>query len=158
MNWYELVKRYVWDDNTTPFLIGVGKLNSSQARKELFVYVLFLGILFAIVTIHFLAEAGKQPDLLAFGKAIYALSVFGGAVAFGVTKHPKIALYCASAPVVVLIEIIGNGSYPDLGTIDRYLIIGLTCVWLYYAMRAVAISRALPHMPDAGDGRSTHTD
>lgn len=157
MNWYELVKRYVWDDNATPFLIGVSKLNAYQARKELFVYVLFLGNLFAIISIYILAEAGKRPDFLAIVKAIYALSVLGGAVAFGVTKHPKFALFCASAPVVVLIEISGFGSYPDLGTIDRYLIIGLTCVWLFYAIREIAISRALPHMPDAGDDRSTHT-
>ena len=114
-------------------------------------------MLVVIVPVHVRAGAGKQTEFLSFGQASYARSVLGGAVAFGVTKNPKIALYCASAPVIVLIDIIAYDSYPDLGTIDRYLIIGLTCVWSYYALRAVAISRALPHMPDAGDDRPPHT-
>ena len=42
-NWEKWTKRYVWDSDKTPFFVPIEKLTKLQARKELFLYSVFVG-------------------------------------------------------------------------------------------------------------------
>ena len=100
LDWEKMFKRYVFDDVRTPYFTRAERLTQTQARYELFVYTIFLGMLFAVLSV-----ASLSPDLPhrgAPGVSAYALSVVLAAVAFGVARHPWAAAYCASAPLAAL--------------------------------------------------------
>lgn len=120
-----------------------------QARNELFVYTLFLASVFAVVTVVSAAGTSVRGPLISFGMAAYAFSIFCGAVFLGLTKHPRAALYCATAPVVAFLSIISNEVRPDLATVDKYVLLVVTLLWAGYAVRVVAIAKAFPRMPGA---------
>lgn len=162
MGWYESVKKYLWNDSTTPYFIRVDALNRHQARKEIFVYVLFLAVLFAFVAVAALAgmpfrqEApavgNPLPDLQRheplLGAALYAFLIVGGAVYVGVNKHPLAAMLCATAPVAAFLTIFLGDLHPNLGRLDKILLLVLCVAWGWYALRVVAITRVFPHMPE----------
>ncbi len=60
MDWESLFKRYVWDDNKTPYLVPVAKLNRRQANSEIMIYTLFLGVLFGVVAVTSLSSSAPQ--------------------------------------------------------------------------------------------------
>ena len=47
--WEKLVKRYVWNDERTPYFTRVAKLSRRQAHYELFGYAIFTGVVFAVL-------------------------------------------------------------------------------------------------------------
>ena len=51
MGWYEYVRKYVWDDEKTPYFTGVAKLSRTQADKEIFAYAVLAGFLFAFLAV-----------------------------------------------------------------------------------------------------------
>ncbi len=161
MNWYDQVRKYVWNDITTPYFISVSKLTRLQAQKELFVYTLFLAILFGILAVASIAgirlEGGdhfsgggligppreqQSPEV-----ALYAFSVFCGALLLGITKHPLPALYCGTAPVAGFLYVLSGGFRPDMAGRDKILLIVFTLLWAWYALRVHAIAKAYPEMP-----------
>ena len=146
MSWDKYIKRYVWDDNKTPYFVAVPKLNRTQADHELFAYTLFIALLFAAISIISLSEAaphGKSP-----GVALYCLSVFCTAVLFGVTRHVHAAHYLALAPLASLGYFFFVGFPPGLATIDELLLVCVSLAFLRYSMRVVAIAKAYPDMPE----------
>jgi len=48
-DWEKLVKRYVWNDERTPYFTRVANLSRRQAHYELFGYALFAGILSGVL-------------------------------------------------------------------------------------------------------------
>ena len=84
MDWHSYIKKYVWDDNKTPYFVPVKKLTKSQADHELFAYTFFIALLFAILSIISLTE--NAPHGKSTTVALYAVSVSCSAVLFGVTK------------------------------------------------------------------------
>ena len=146
MDWYKYIKKYVWDDNKTPYLVPVGKLNRSQADHEVFAYVVFIAILFTVLAVVFLS--GNTPYGKSYGAAFYAFSVAVGAILFGVTKDIHTAVYCGIAPLAALFFFFINGFHPNLGLIDKCVLIAFTLLWLRYSIRVVAIAKAYPDMPD----------
>ena len=147
MSWDKYIKRYVWDDNKTPYFVAVPKLNRNQADYELFAYTLFIALLFAAISIISLSEAA--PNGKSHGVALYCLSVFCTAVLFGVTRHVHAAYYLALAPLASLAYFFFVGFPPGLATIDELLLVCVSLAFLRYSVRVVAIAKAYPDMPGA---------
>jgi hypothetical protein len=146
LDWVGLFKRYVGDDIKTPYFVGVGRLTRVQARNELFVYTLFLGVLFGVIGV-----ASLSPDLPhgnALGVSLYAFLVAGAAIVFGFSKHPTAAAVCASAPVGALIYFVLFGFHPNAATGDKILQVTIAVLMLRYSWRVLQIARAYPTMPD----------
>ncbi len=145
------IKRYVWDDNKTPYFVAVPKMNRNQADHELFAYTLFIALLFAAISIISLSEAA--PHGKSHGVALYCLSVSCTAVLFGVTRHVHAAYYLALAPLASLAYFFFVGFPPGLATIDELLLVCVALAFLRYSLRVVAIAKTYPDMPrDAPDG------
>ena len=148
MQWDQFVKKYIWDDERTPYLASVRTLSRRQADYEIFAYAIFLGVLFGVFALASVLDATPDGGEV----AVYAWSVILAAVALSLTKHLYAAVYCATAPVAALLYFYVFGFHPNLVDIDHALLTGFGVLWLVYAWRVVAIARAYPDMPEAGEG------
>jgi hypothetical protein len=151
MSWENFVKRYIWDDDRTPYFIGVGKITRRQVDYEIYVYTVFLGVLFAVIAVA--ALAGGLPQGRSEAVALYGLTMVCSAILFGATKHVWAALYCGAAPVAVLFDLFTGGFPPKLGAIDRLVLILFALVWLRYSMRIVGLAKAYPGLPEGSAPR-----
>ena len=147
-SWQEFVKKYVWNESTTPYYVRAERMNRVQAQKEYFLYSFFLVIFFAVFTLFSLANPRIQEDYASISTAFHAFSLFCCAFVLGATKHPYAALYCMTAPIAVFLHIIGDRMAPDLETVEKVILSAFTLLWLRYAFRVLAIARAYPTMPD----------
>ena len=147
MNWFNLVKKYVWDDNRTPFFVPVGKLTQYQAENEAFLYTLFMGILFGFFTIFSAADVKAHGNLQSLTMALYTFSVLCSAIYFRATMRPGAARYGVPAPAAVFLIVYTNELAPDFALVDQFLIFGFCVAWWRYNLRIVAIARAYPEMP-----------
>ena len=139
-NWERWIKRYVWDDERTPYLVSPERMTRRQADYEIFAYAVFLSFLFFILA---LASASSSPVTL------YTLSVLAGAVILGFTKHASAAAYCATAPIAAALYLV-LGGFPDrLGMLDYAVIITLIVLWAAYGFRVISIAKAYQQMPSA---------
>jgi hypothetical protein len=145
LDWEKLFKRYVFDDVKTPYFVAAGRLTQTQARYELFIYTLFMGVLFGVVGVASIST--ELPHRGAIGVPVYALSVVWAAVLFGFTRHAWAAAYCASAPVAALLYFALFGFHPNLGPWDKTLLVVVVLAWLRYSWRVLMIVRAYPAMP-----------
>ena len=148
MDWYAYIKRYVWDDNKTPYFVPVARLKRSQADYELFSFTFFMGLLFAIVSIISLTENAVYGKSLTV--AVYAFTVSCAALLFGVTRHVYAVYYLATAPLAalaVMATVILGDLAPDLAAIDKVVIIVINLAVLRYSLRVLAIAKAYRHMP-----------
>ena len=145
LDWYKFVRRYFWDDETTPYLVPVAKLHRGQARHELFAYVLFVSILYGAVML--LTMGGSSPYADSFGASLYSFIVVCSALTFGVTRHHFAACACVLAPAGALVFSLSFDVHPDLGAWDRVLLVGFSLVWLRYSMRLMHIAKRYPEMP-----------
>ena len=150
MSWDKFVKKYVWDDTKTPYFVRVAKLTKVQAGYELFSYSLFLGILFAVISVVSLSDQAPQGRSEAV--SIYGFCVVCGAIVLSTTKSSAAALVCASAPLAALLYFWLVGFPPGLGTIDKWVLVGAALGILGYSLRVVAMAKAYPNMPDAIEG------
>ena len=145
LDWYKFVRRYFWDDETTPYLVPVAKLHRGQARHEIFAYVLFVSILYGAIML--LTMGGNSPYANSFGASLYSFVVVCSALTFGVTRHHFAACACVLAPAGALVFSLSFDVHPDLGAWDRVLLVGFSLVWLRYSMRLMHIARRYPEMP-----------
>ncbi|MCL4767036.1 MAG: hypothetical protein KJZ80_12425 [Hyphomicrobiaceae bacterium] len=145
LDWEKLFKRYVLDDERTPYFVAPSRMTRVQARHELFLYSLFTGILFAAVGIASLSS--ELPHKGALAVPLYALSMVWSAIALGITRSALAAAWCASAPVGVLVYFVLFGFHPNLGPWDKVLLFGFVVLWLRYGWRVLAIVRAHPDRP-----------
>jgi hypothetical protein len=139
LDWEKLFKRYVWDDDRTPYFTRVRNLSRTQAQYELFGYALFMGVLFGV-----LAVVTMSPKLPHGGAAVvplYAFTVCCAAVMLGVTRHPWAALWCAGAPLAALAYFAVWGFHPNLDFGDKVLLVAVAIAWLAYSRRVVAVTR-----------------
>jgi hypothetical protein len=146
MDWEKHFKKYVWDDDKTPYFTPVLELDRRQASNEIYVYALFIGTLFSVVAL--LANTGGLPHGRSFGVALYAFSVVCAAIVLGFTKHPVPAWYCGLSPLAALIYFFYFGFHPNSGAVDHVVILMLTGLWLRYSWRVVAIGRHFEDMPE----------
>lgn len=146
--WEKQFKRYIIDDEKTPYFTAVARLNRRQARYELFAYCLLTGVLYAMVGLASLSSGLPHGD--AVGVPLYAFSLLAGSVALGLTRHPYAAAFCATGPVAALLYLWQFGFHPETAAGDKVLIVVLLLLWLRYNFRVVAIARAFRDMPERG--------
>lgn len=140
LDWEKLVKRYVWNDERTPYLTRVARLTRVQAHYELFGYSLLVGVLFATLSMASLSSGLPHGD--AQWVSIYAFTVCCAAVLLGATRHPWAAIWCAGAPLALLAYFASWGFHPGLETGDKALLVGGVVAWLLYSPRVVSVARA----------------
>ena len=145
LDWYKFVRRYFWDDETTPYLVPVARLHQGQARYEIFAYAIFVSLLYGATTL--LIMGGRSPYAHSFGASFYSLIVACAALTFGVTRHFLAACTCVLAPVGGLVFSLSFDIHPDLGSWDRVLLIAFSLVWLRYSMRLMHIAKIYEDMP-----------
>jgi FtsH-binding integral membrane protein len=141
VDWPGLVRKYVWDEQRTPYLVRADRLTPGQARSELFVYAFLLAVLAAVVAL--VAAAGRAGAPGSPLATLYALTLLAGAVALGVTGHPAAAAYCATAPVAMGLGALAGVLRPDMAGGERVILMALSGCWLGYAARVVRIALRL---------------
>lgn len=143
-SWEKYVKKYVWDDDSTPYFIPVQKLKRYQADKELFIYAFFLATPATLLTAGIGSQivSGGIYDNLIVG--VYAFSVFCAAVYLHFRKNLYAALYTVTAPFAMLLHFTLNGFPSKLHTIEQVGLVIVTLIWLRYTIRVVAIAKAYP--------------
>jgi hypothetical protein len=147
--WEKYVKKYVWDERSTPFLVPVKNLNQAQARKELFLFAIFLATPFALLSAAAGTLALQNSD---FGYAIITFFAVSIVTAAGYTNHAKkrnVAIYCGTAPLALLGYFIFNGFPPKLHLVDHAIMIIMILCWLRYTFRVISITGAYSRLsPD----------
>ena len=144
MEWDKYFKRYVWNDQTTPYLTPVDQLNRRQANSEILFYCLFLGVLFAVIT---LASLRGGPDGRSLGMAFYSFSVVCACVLFGMAKLYPAALYLSATPLAGLAYLALFRFNSDTARIDTIVVLFVLILALRYSFRIVAVARNYPQFP-----------
>lgn len=147
MDWPTLIRRYVWDEEKTPYLVGSSRLTGAQARSELFAYAFLLAILAAVVAAAALLGYGRTGTLAVPGVALYAVSVLAAAILLGTTAPPAAAWYCATAPVALWLAALGGVFRPGMPVGERLLLAVASALWLAYAVRVIRIAGQLHRRP-----------
>ena len=151
LDWEKLFKRYVWDDEKTPYFTSPADLTRSQADNELYVYSLFLGILFGIVAVA--STVGASPYGRSLPMAFYGFSVVCAVVVLAFAKHHLAAAWCAATPAVALAFVLIEGFGPTLVPLDHIVILVALLLMLRYSFRVMAIVRRYPEMPPGEPSR-----
>lgn len=113
-SWEKYVKKYVWDDDSTPYLIPVRKLKRYQADKELLLYCAFLVIPAGLLVAAFVSAA-VNGDFGNLSLGLYGTAVLIGAAWLHYRKSVSAAIFTISAPVLLLLHFAINGfEVPDL--------------------------------------------
>lgn len=139
MNLYAYFRKYVWDDDKTPYFVPVARLSAAQARNEIFAFAVLLAM-FSLV-IAGAALLGKAFQASAPGAALYASTVLSAAIVLGTKRHQLAAVYCAIAPLTALLYCFFMGFPPNLHMADELLILALLLGLLRYGMRITTIAR-----------------
>jgi len=146
VDWEKLLKRYIWDDDRTPYLVPASRMTRRQSDHETFAYTVFLAILSGAACLAALAHPGTSEIVV-----LYAFTVIVGAVVLGMTKHAYAAWYCGAAPVALLLYLLLHGFPAGLAPNDHFVLLAFALIWLRYAWRIIGIARAYPDMPEQRD-------
>lgn len=150
MPWDRFLKRYVWDDEKTPYFVAANKMNKVQANHEIFAYGLFLAVLFLVISLASLSD--EAPGGRSYLVSIYAVCVACGAIILVMTKRPLAAHVCASAPLAAVLYFFLEGFPPGLDRIDELVLLAVTLAIFRYSLRVISIANAYERMPDAAQG------
>jgi len=137
LDWEKLVKRYVWNDERTPYFTRVANLTRRQAHYELFAYAVFMGVLSGVIAV---AAPSNWVSL-------YAFSVCCAALLLGVTRDAWAAIWCACAPLAALAWFALDGFHPRLEAAEKGILVAAALAGLLYSRRLVAVARAWPQLP-----------
>jgi hypothetical protein len=143
LDWPGLVRRYVWHEERTPYLIRPERLTPGQARSELFVYGVLLAAGASVVAVVSALDRTGAGALALPGLALYAVTLALGAIVLGANGHPLAAWFCATAPLVLELGILAGALRPGMSTNERITLLTLGALWLAYALRVVRIARRL---------------
>ena len=146
LDWEQLFKRYIIDDEKTPYFTPVAKLTRRQARYELFAYCLLTGVLYAMVGIASLSS--DLPHGGAIAVPLYAFSLVLAVLLLGLMQYRHAAAYAATGPIGALLYFLQFGFQPESGAGDKILIVVLLLLWARYNFRILAIARAFRDMPE----------
>ena len=135
-------RKYVWDDERTPYLVAVSRLTRRQAEYEMLFYAVFSGVLFALVAV--MALSIRLPHGDAPGVSLFAFTQVCAAVLLGAANSIWAAFYCATAPLAGLLYFALFGFHPALGGIEKALLVVAMLLWVAYCGRLVAVARAYP--------------
>lgn len=143
MDWPSLVRKYVWNEEKTPYLVRSDHLTPGQVRSELFVYAFLLAILASVVALVGAAGDSRVGPLASPAVALYALTILAGAIVLGVSGHPAAAAYCATAPVAMGLGALLGVLRPGMAGGEMVFLAALSVLWLGYAARVVRITHRL---------------
>jgi hypothetical protein len=143
VSWPDLVRKYVWDAEKTPYLVPADHLTPRQIRNELFAYAFLLAVLAALVLALTLAGDPRQGRAASPAGAVYASTLLAAAIALGATGHPAAAYYCATAPVVTGLGAVLGLLRPGMTGAEMVGLAILSVLWLGYAVRVVRIALRL---------------
>ena len=146
LDWEKMFRRYVYDDEKTPYFTSVARLNKRQARNEIVVYTIFMVLVFGFCGIA--AMAGKLPHGDAVVVPIYALFTVWMAGVFAWSKNQMAAAFCALAPVAIAVYFAIYGFPPKAGSSDKLLLGVVLFGWLFYSWRIVRIAGRYPDMAE----------
>lgn len=147
MDWEKLFLKYVWNDQTTPYLVPVEKLNRRQGNSEILIYSLFLGVFFGATV---LISLRGGPEERSLGVAFYGFSVVCAAALFTILKSYPAALYLSATPAVALVYLYLYGLGAEREKYDTVIVTVILILLLRYSLRIVALARAYPGFPAAG--------
>jgi len=150
MDWEGLFKKYIWNEQTTPYLTAVPDLNQRQGKSEIFVYSLFLGVFFAVISLLTIGTAQVQYGS---GVGFYSFTVICASVIFGILKSYHAALYLSAMPLVALAYLFLYGFSSERENVDTIIVAGVLLLLLRYSLRIVAVARAYPTLPVVEDTR-----
>jgi hypothetical protein len=153
MEWDKFLKRYVWDDDTTPYLIPVARLSRRQARSEIRAYVILVATLFsvlALVTLSVKLPGGRSP-----GMSLLCFTMVCAAFLLLTTRHPWSAAYTALGPVALAGYFYANAASMKLGGVDYLVILIVVAFWLRYCLRLYRVTEHYPDMPEGEDAPGT---
>ena len=145
-NLEKFLKRYVWDEEKTPYFTPASKLNKRQASYESLAYAVFAGSLFTAVGLISMSGAGEQGREV--GPALFSFSFVCAAIIFGMTRHYISALWLSTAPIAAITYFIFYGLKPKWAVIDQVVVLAFVGVWILYSLRVVAIGRHYENMPE----------
>ena len=148
MDWEGLFKKYIWNEQTTPYFTKVSELNQRQGKSEIILYSLLLGVFFAIVS---LFSIGSTTEQYGFGAGLYGFSVVCAAVIFGIMKNYYAALFLSASPLASLAYLFFHGLSSDREKIDTLIVTILLLLLLRYSIRIVAIAKCYPSFPIPDD-------
>ena len=94
------IKKYIWDDERTPYLVPVARMTQRQADTSSTPTPCSSGLLFAIVSGS--ALLARPADQIGCG-CLYGFTVVCATVVFGFTRSVYAAWYCAGAPLAALL-------------------------------------------------------
>ena len=147
--WYKYMRKYVWDDQKTPYLIASDKLTQKQADNEIFAYVCLISIAFSVVAIIFASANSPYGQL--FGLTFYAFSVAISAIMLNLFKHIYPAIYCGLAPIAILLFFLIKGFPPNTHAIDWLVLVAFLLLWAWYSLRIINIAKMYDEMPKGDD-------
>jgi hypothetical protein len=153
VHWDSFLKRYVWDDDTTPYFIAPGDLTRRQARNEFFVYAIFLGFLFGVAALITLSP--QAPGGRSTGMSLFSFVLVCAAVLLTTTQHSWAALVCSAAAPGTLIWLYLFAEHPGLNSLDHAVIVIFSLLWMRYGLRVVSIARTYDDMPEGDEPTKT---
>ena len=145
-NWEKWTKKYVWDDDKTPFFISVEKLTKLQAKRELFLYLLFVGTPFGLIGFLSLAGMTRGEHLGYLLLLFYSITIFISLYLIFGTKSSYAAFYSATAPLVLFFFLLFDGFPPKLHEVGQSALLVFLLLWFRYAMRIIRICKRFPNM------------
>jgi hypothetical protein len=150
-SWEKFTRRYVWDEQKTPFFVAVRNLNQGQARSEIFLFALFLATPFAFFLLGAVSHVMRTGAYAYLPVAMYAASVLAATGALCAWRSLPAALYCATAPLAVMLYFIVTGHGATLATVNHVAVLIALAACAGYTVRIVAIARAYAGMPEPPD-------
>jgi hypothetical protein len=140
--WEKYVRKYIWDDQSTPFLVKVKDLSQAQASKELFLFAIFLATPFSLLSAATGTMVVQNGQFIYVFATLYAVSIVMAAAITHHSKSRSTAIYCGTAPLALLGYFIVNGFPSKLHLLDHAIMITAILCFLRYTFRIVAIVSA----------------
>ena len=141
-------RKYIWDEQRTPYRVPVARLTRRQAEHELLFYATLSGVLFALVALAALSDRLPHGD--ASLVSLFAFTQVCASLLLGMTRSAWAAVYCATAPLAALLYFGLFGFHPSLGTLDKVLLVAAAILWTLYARRLASVARAYPGLAEKG--------
>ncbi len=147
MNLQDYVKKYVWDEEKTPYFRSVRRLTKANADSEMLIYAAFVGGIFSVMELITASQWAKTSDTLSGAMAFYCAFVVAGAFVLWRKKDVRAALICLTAPIATAANFIFDGMHGELGQADMFILIGFCLLWLRYGVRVISICLKYDNMP-----------
>ncbi len=145
-SWFQSVKKYVWNEDSTPYHLPPEQMRREQAHKEVFFYAVFVGTLTGLVSLGALTQIYSAQQTNYLPVLGYGCTLMIALYQLATRKLSWAALYSASPPLVVFGVFFLYGFHPNNTYLDKVLLSSFLAFWLLYAHRLFNICRRYPNM------------